>query len=189
MLINEKGEIDAHTAIPSVSDKTECPPTVDHNESYRSSELEIGDYINIPSSQINESLRFQILTQHFRPDPYFKFPEKFEHGCKRSPKHHWFEKYSFLAYSKKFDSVFCLPCALFSSKSSNAKNVFSKAPGFCKWHKVVEKIAEHIASGYHSDNMAKPDLFKDVRDRKILHTDFFSEFSILLFKPNLVENQ
>ena len=35
-----------------------------------------------------------------------------------------------------------------------------KAPGFYKWHRIGEKIAEHIAGCYHSDNMAKADLFK-----------------------------
>ena len=56
--------------------------------------------------------------------------------------------------------MFCLPCALFSFETGNDKKTFLRGPRFYKWHKIGEKIGEHIAGGYHSNNIAKADLFK-----------------------------
>ena len=67
-------------------------------------------------------------------------------------------------YSKSKNSLFCLPCALFSE---NGRSKFVKGDGFTKFFKIKEKIEVHVGS-QHSDCVEKAvGLKNDLKTRKI----------------------
>ena len=66
--------------------------------------------------------------------------------------------YPFLAYSRYLDTLFCLPCVLFSKSKENN---FTKIPGFSKWYKTGEKVEEHCSPSVHDRSMSKLEEFKE----------------------------
>ena len=104
-------------------------------------ELNIGDFVN---KNLYDVAKYRLLTNHFKPDCTYKFSSREQHGCNRAFKHHWLTSYSFLAYSKKCDSLYCLPCTLFDKAEISGKSIFAKNAGFSSWFKIKEKVLEHI---------------------------------------------
>ena len=129
----------------------------------KSNELDISDFFDISPANINHEIHWTFLTKHFRPDSEYKFPLTFSHGCNRSLSYRWLNENSFLVYSKRKNAVFCLPCILFSTAV--------KSSGFSTWHKIGEKLENHIKCGVrgpnsnarvgsmHSQNMSQAELF------------------------------
>ena len=58
-----------------------------------------------------------------------------------------YNKYNFLEYSVKSDSIFCHPCRLWVSKFGYQEEAFTMR-GFCNWKKP-ELIQKHIESQFH----------------------------------------
>ena len=100
---------------------------------------------------LDEATKYRILTGHFHPDDDFKSPQQFQHGCNRTLNIDWLRKYPFLVYSKSKNSLFCLPCALFSE---NGRSKFVKGDGFTKFFRIKEKIEVHVGS-HHSGCVEK----------------------------------
>ena len=103
--------------------------------------MDIGDFVN---TNLDDATKYKLLTNHFKPDHTYKFPSREQHGCNRALKHHWLTSYSFLVYSKKYDSVYCLPCTLFDKAEISQRSIFAKNTGFSSWFKIKEKLLEHI---------------------------------------------
>ena len=61
---------------------------------------------------IEDITKYKLLTNHFMPYHSYEFPSRFQHGCMRALTYHWLASFSYLVYSKRYDSVFCLPCTL-----------------------------------------------------------------------------
>ena len=68
-------------------------------------------------TSIEDITKYKLLTNHFLPYHSYEFPSRFQHGCMRALTYHWLASCSFLIYSKRHDSVFCLPCTLFRNFS------------------------------------------------------------------------
>ena len=67
-------------------------------------------------------------------------------------------------YSKSKNSLFCLPCGLFSE---NRRSKLVKRDGFTNFFKIKEKIEVHVGS-QHSDCVEKAvGLKNDLKTRKI----------------------
>ena len=116
--------------------------SLSHSEENSSSnhDFDIGAALSNNKFNIcSDEARINLVKKHFKPDHLFDFPRKQLHGCNRSFNIKWLETYPFLVYSKFLDSVFCLPCTLFTD-TSDSKNSFSKLPGFSKWQKIGEKL-------------------------------------------------
>ena len=106
----------------------------------------------------DNNLRINLLDNHFKPDKNFEFPRKLLHGCKRSFSHNLIMKYSFLAYSRHFEALFCLSCVLFSK---NKGNNFKKIPSFSKWYKTGEKVEVQCSSSVNDRSMSRLEEFKE----------------------------
>ena len=57
----------------------------------------------------------------------------------------WLASFPFLVYSKRYDSVFCLPCTLFDKSEISQKSKFSKNTGFSSWFKISEKVSKPLS--------------------------------------------
>ena len=126
---------------------------LDHPEA---SQYDIGNFTNL--SNVTDEVKYNLLTNHFKPDSNYKFPVKFLHGSDRYLNFHWLIEYPFLVYSKINDSVCCLLCVLFGE---NNKNKLAKLPGFSKWHTVGDKNKSHVNNGTHSTAMTAASVFKE----------------------------
>ena len=103
-------------------------------------DLDIGDFID-DITAIDNITKSKLSKNHFN----YKFPSKFQHGCMRALTYHWLASLSFLVYSKRYDSVFCLPCTLFDKSEISQKSKFSKNTGFSSWFKIKEKVSKHLS--------------------------------------------
>ena len=71
-------------------------------------DLDIGEFVG---TAIDDITKYKLLTNHFKPDHNYDFPSRFQYGCMRALTYHWLASFPFLVYSKRYDSVFCLPCS------------------------------------------------------------------------------
>ena len=102
----------------------------------------IWDFIG---TSIKDITKYKLLTNHFKPDHSYEFPSRFQPGCMKALTHHWPASFSFLAYSKQYDSVFGLPCILFDKSKISLKSKFFKNTGFSSWFKMHEKVSKHLS--------------------------------------------
>ena len=65
-------------------------------------------------SKLTNGQKYQLLTDHYKPNIGFTFPKAFSNGCNRSFQYRWQEKYPWLVYSKAVNGGFCKFCALFT---------------------------------------------------------------------------
>ena len=107
-------------------------------------------------NNVTDEIKYNLLTNHFKPDSNYIFPVKFLHGKDRCLNFHWLIEYPFLVYSKINDSVCCLSCILFGE---NNKNKLVKIPRFSKWQ-VGDKLKSHVNNGTHSTVMTAASGFK-----------------------------
>ena len=141
---------DIHTGTESVQnkgDRSQSSSDVDFIVNVEGTEqLSCHDIANFENTLIlDEATKYRILTGHFHPVNDFKFPQQFQHGCNRTLNIDWLKKCTFLVYSKSKNSLFCLPCALFSE---NRRSKFVKGDDFTKFFKIKEDIEVHVGSQY-----------------------------------------
>ena len=92
-------------------------------------------------NNVIDEVKYNLLTNDFKPDSNYLFPVKYLHGNERSHNFHCLIEYQFLVYSKIKDFVCCLPCVL---SCKNNKKKLAKLPGFSKWYKVGDKRKTHV---------------------------------------------
>ena len=130
-----------------------CLNVLDRPES---SQYDIENFTNL--NNVTDEVKYNLLTNHFKPDSNHKLPVKFLHGSDKCLNFHWLIEYPFLVYSKINDSVCCLPCIQFGE---NNKNKLAKLLGFSKWHKVGDKLKSHVNNDTHSTAMTATSGFKE----------------------------
>ena len=144
-------------------------PTVDIQieNLLNSNDLEASDFFHITPKHVNDDVRVAYMQKVFRPERQYEFPPKFLHGCKRSLSYRWLNENPFLVYSKKKDTVYCLPCVLFAKGTYDKRSSFVQPHGFSQWHKLGEKIEKHLRYGLdkavisiHSQSMTDEKLSK-----------------------------
>ena len=121
-----------------------------------SSQCGTGNFTNLDN--VTDEVKYNLLTNYLKPDSDYIFPVKFLQGSDRSLNFHWLIEYSFLIYSKINDSVCCLPCVLFCKNNINKLVKFLR---FSKWHKVGDKLKNHVNNGTHSTTMTATSGFNE----------------------------
>ena len=114
-----------------------------------SSQYHTGNFTNF---NVTDKVKYNLLTNHFKPDSNFKFPVKFLHGSDRCLSFHWLIEYLFLVYSKINDSVCYFPYIFFGK---NNKNKLAELPGFSSFQNGIKlvinlKVMSIMASDYKS---------------------------------------
>ena len=109
------------------------------------------------------------MIENRRPPKSFLFPGKEykDKRCvsgvmKRHCKHNWLDTFTFLAYSKAQDGLFCICCVLFPVKArqgSRANNLI-KAP-YRNRKDAQQDFREHSSLEYHKDSFARMQAFME----------------------------
>ena len=95
-----------------------------------------------------------VVTEKFHPPKNFKFKGETSGKQNRYCQHSYFDKFPWLHYDKKSQSVVCFPCAIANNKGylagqSNKNTVFINK-GFKSWKKAPPRFTEHQQSKTHT---------------------------------------
>lgn len=113
------------------------------------------------------------LIDNRMPSASFKFPPKtYKDKGKRSgeAKRHckleWLEIFTYTAYSRKQDGIYCLPCVLFPSEAHRGKraDLLITAP-YRNWKDGRADLNKHQVQQYHKDSLAKYSEFRRTLER------------------------
>ena len=97
------------------------------------------------SKDLNDTERYQLITNCWRPDKNFEFPWSKEANGKRKFNFDWLAKHPWLVYSKLLDGCFCLPCLLFGMRVRHNSGKFTKLflEPLTLWTCVASKLSAH----------------------------------------------
>jgi len=100
--------------------------------------------------------KYQFYGNHFSPGPDFKFPKEKSRGFR----HEYLRRYKWLAYSKKDNWGYCVPCVLFATSADvrKGKGAFVET-AFTNFKKIYELCDAHAGRKYHNDADATCDAF------------------------------
>ena len=101
--------------------------------------------------QLTRAEKYECLKNVWVPDTHFDFPYTVESNRKRKFSLNWLGSYSWLAYSKWLDGVFCIPCAFFGrevAKKGCSLDKLYKSP-LVLWTTAKTRFVSH--SNGHSD--------------------------------------
>ncbi|KAF0764068.1 52 kDa repressor of the inhibitor of the protein kinase-like, partial [Aphis craccivora] len=73
--------------------------------------LDIGNFIDSQSSNLNDNKKYLALTKIWKPDSLYNFPKDKD---SRKFQLKWLNDFPWLSYSKKYEGVYCRTCVLFS---------------------------------------------------------------------------
>lgn len=111
-----------------------------HDESITDGETETSDLGDIEHGPMQKT-----LTQY----PQEQFGVK-----KRSFRPQWYEKYTWLEYSRKNDAAYCFACRHFRPKqSTRTKQDALWHNGFRNWKRGLDSFKEHETSAVHKESM------------------------------------
>ncbi len=116
----------------------------------------------------SSTLKYSILTKHFKPNSDFKFPSRYLDGCQRSCQLSYLEKNPWFVYSKAEDGIFCLPCVLFANKDNLGQLVCKK---FNYWTAKTSKFSKHVSTNYHQLAVTQAEALKNSQFRPQLAVD------------------
>ena len=115
---------------------------------------EVGESTN----SLTPAQKYHLLKRHNKPSSSYVFPTKYMHGCNRSFKHAWLQRWTpWLVYSERIDGGFCVACAMFSS-DTDRKGMLVTKPFTC-WTKATSVIDGHAKKSYHMDSVQKMEGF------------------------------
>nr|CAH7760531.1 unnamed protein product [Callosobruchus chinensis] len=107
-------------------------------------------YVDMKQDKITEETKFLQFQKIWIPDEFHKFPASGTRNLKFQLR--WLQKWTWLAYSAKFDGAFCKYCVFFSNYYGGVgKQPLGKlveAP-FNTWKDAVEVFSRHSTSEYH----------------------------------------
>ena len=75
-------------------------------------DFDVGSFYLI-ADKMSDSQKYNAIENVWKPDAKFSFPSQSFFGKNRRFLLNWLFKFPWLAYSKKLDGAFCLPCVLF----------------------------------------------------------------------------
>ena len=116
---------------------------------------DIGLVINaINSFSPQDKLKF--IENVWKPCELFQFPVSLECGKSRKFVLEWLKRFPWLAYSKYFDGVFCLPCVCFGveyERNVNKLDKLLKSPLTC-WSSASVRFTKHSSGKCEMHNYA-----------------------------------
>lgn len=119
---------------------------------------------------LNDELKNTILKQIFIPDKRFSFPVSENNNKRRRFQQCWFDKWSWLAYSKQKDGAYCSRCVAFGpefvGKGAHQKMGSLVVAPFRKWKDASEKFSAHANSEYHKFSTIAAENFLNVYSGK-----------------------
>ncbi|CAF4579543.1 unnamed protein product, partial [Didymodactylos carnosus] len=123
--------------------------------------FDVGYYLFI-KSQINDDLKYSLLTNHFKPDNKYKFPTLKGEDRNRHFQLKWLTENPFLVYSPYIEGCYCINCVLFPNVFGQSLGVFVETPCFLYKHlKHYSKIVNrHSKSQFHSGSTMCADNFR-----------------------------
>lgn len=112
---------------------------------------------------INSEEKYHLLTNHWKPQRDFVFPQTYMNRCNRSFKWSWLEKHSWLVYSRKLDGGFCLACTLFRKDSHKTTAILVTKP-FIRWTKSSNILTDHGLKSSHLEAVSAAENFKQASE-------------------------
>ena len=88
-----------------------------------------------------------LANQHWTPTKSFPYPVRVLNKKRRTFQPSWQDRFPWLAYSKKLDSVFCLPCVLFAASGQHLGQLYYQP--FNNWTKSTAEITRHESQKAH----------------------------------------
>ena len=112
---------------------------------------DIADYIKKSSTDITDAIKYQLVDDHFIPDPIYAVPRSSNGRCFQ---HQWLHRYPWPVYSKQENGGFCLPCVLFS-RGGNLQSdpgILVQRP-LTNFTKALELLNKNTAKSYHKSEI------------------------------------
>lgn len=123
--------------------------------------LDIGRFVSLEN--IDDDTKLNLINNHWQPPTDFVFP--IATSSNRKFCYNWFQRWSWLCYSKLFDGAFCLSCVLFGCQTGHNGSKLSKLykESLTNWQSAVSKLEYHQKhSDIHRDSMLSMVEFKNV---------------------------
>ncbi|KAL4152797.1 hypothetical protein QTP88_000630 [Uroleucon formosanum] len=108
----------------------------------------------------------EILQQIWKPENNFQFPVTV--SCKKNLRFQfsWLSKFTWLAYSLKFDGAFCKFCVAFANNEAGTNSqplgALVKKP-FCNWKHATESFRNHSSLQYHLKCLSDTDNYLNIK--------------------------
>ena len=102
--------------------------------------------------QLSDKDKFELLTNHWKPDRFYTFPSHKEHGKSRSFQSSWLQKYHGLAFSPILGGGVCIYCFLFAP---SIEGLLVSSAFTSNYRKASTILGEHFVGkdgrgkGYH----------------------------------------
>ena len=124
--------------------------------------------------QLNDAEKFDVVQNLWKPDEKFIFPIRVI--CKKTRKFNlsWLSLFPWLAYSRRSDGAFCLPCVLFGRRIGKnslklQRLVFSP---FTDWSCACKRFKEHEeTSEIHKTSLLTMETFVSVMKNEVKPVD------------------
>ena len=132
--------------------------------------LDIGNFVSVDHS-LDDDTKFNVIKNHWQPPLSYDFPLR-EFGsangrkpCRRKFRAEWFNRFTWLCYSRLYDGAFCLGCVLFGKETGHngtkLSNLF-KDP-LVNWQTATQRFEYHEKTSLvHRDSMLRLAQFDDV---------------------------
>ena len=114
-------------------------------------DFDVASYFN-RAPGLNRQQLFELKEKVYKPGENFKFPKSRFGTLQRSCNLSYLKNYDWVAYSKREDGLFCLPCSLFGHQfpSKNTRiDLLYKKP-LRDWSSVPKRLAKHAGTGKSS---------------------------------------
>ncbi|CAF1491778.1 unnamed protein product, partial [Didymodactylos carnosus] len=123
--------------------------------------FDVGYYLFI-KSQINDDLKYSLLTNHFKPDNKYKFPTLKGEDRNRHFQLKWLTENPFLVYSPCIEGCYCINCVLFPNVFGQSLGVFVETPCFLYKHlkHYSKTVNRHSKSQFHRGSTMCADNFR-----------------------------
>jgi hypothetical protein len=126
----------------------------------------LDDIGTVSRDEMSESIRTNLLQNHFVPDKSYCFPARPDKkGKNLCFSLSWLDNFPWLVYSKSQNAGYCLPCVLFATRTSNKGCQFGTLVTipFTKFAKALGKdgvLSNHSTLSYHQHAVAAQEEFK-----------------------------
>ena len=131
-------------------------------------DVDIGS-VSLNATSLNDSQKYDVVKNVWKPGENFVFPSRVISKKKRKFVSSWLQQFPWLAYSKRFDGAFCVPCVLFGRKTgANASKLdkLMKSP-FVDWSCASRRFQDHTKNDIHKASLLTMQTLTKVKENKI----------------------
>ena len=146
------------------------------NPIHEATEVDPNDFglLFTATTKMTDQQMYHIIQNKWKPTKNFDFPQTVEGQRTRRFSYGWLEKYPWLAYSKYFNSCFCVACSLFSNRIGKNSRKLTKllSEPLTLWTSAVTKFREHEEkSNVHRFSIQAMLEFIDIMENRVLPVD------------------